>query len=274
MAPTGDLRIGVAGSDDGHEASVTRAIAGVETAGATPVRDDPAALADRALDAAILVGEGALLAAVRAGAGEDYPVLPVGAGRGVWSVPVDAVEAGARSVVAGLGDGSGTERTLPRLSVRVGDDRYRALFDLMVVTSEAARISEYAVTTATGPVATVRADGIVVATPAGSRGYAAAADAPALSPATDALAVAPVAPFVTDRDQWVLADEGLTLRVTRDEGAVSLLVDDREVARIGPDRPVTVARDGGVRVSIVPESRRFWPDERRDWKNSNVGTTD
>ena len=127
-----------------------------------------------------------------------------------------------------------------------GDDgadtvRDRALFDITLVTDEPARISEYGVASRGDSVATFRADGVVVATAAGSHGYAGAVDAPSLSTAVDAVAVAPVAPFVTDTRRWVLPDDQLTLTVERDEGPIALVADGRRVTSVGVDARIDVS---------------------------------
>jgi len=257
MTSPAGLRIGVATGDDEREAG-QRAVAAVEEAGATAVRASPAALADRDVDAALLAGEPALLSYVRADPGPETPVLPVGAGRGICSIPTADLAAGVRSAVAALREDRATERRFPILAVEVDGRRHRALFDFTLVTAEAARISEYAVSTGDRTVANVRADGVVVATPAGTHGYAGAVEAPLIAPGTGTLAVVPVAPFVTDHDRWVLPTADLAVRVTRDEGDVALFVDDREVATVDPDRPVTVAREATLRTQVVPESQSFW----------------
>ncbi len=258
MEPTEDVRIGLAGAAS-HADVVDRAAEAAASTGADPIRRDPAALAEADLDVAVLVGEGALLAYVRADADASTPVLPVGAGRGVRSVPAEDAAAGVRSTVAAVAEASLRTRSRPLLSVRVDGAAHRVLFDAMVVTSEPARISEYVVETPGGRVTDVRADGVVLAAPAGTHGYAAAADGPLLAPGTGVLAVVPVAPFVTDRDRWVLDDTEVTVRVTRDDAAVSVLADDREVGRVGDGGTVVCARDGAVDVAVVPESRPFWP---------------
>lgn len=258
MESTEDVRVGLVG-DDPVASTVERAADAVEAAGGRPVRGDPDTVATESLDAVVPVGEPALLGLVRAGGSESVPVLPVGAGRGVRSVPAADAAAGVSSVVAAVGSDSLRTRPRPVLSVGVDGTAHRALFDAMVVTSEPARISEYAITTPDERVADVRADGVVVATPAGTHGYAAAADGPLLAPGVGALSIVPVAPFVTDRNRWVVDDETVTLQVTRDDAAVTVLADDRDVAEIGGDRSVELARDGSLPVATVPESRSFWP---------------
>nr|WP_303650192.1 hypothetical protein [Halalkalicoccus sp. NIPERK01] len=120
--------------------------------------------------------------------------------------------------------------------------------DVTLVTTEPARISEYAVDHADERVAAFRADGVVVATPAGSHGYAAAAGGPTLAPTAEALCVVPIAPFHTQATRWVLDTSALGLSVLRDEGEVSLLVDDTEYGVVDPDQRVRLAVDGHVRT--------------------------
>jgi len=125
--------------------------------------------------------------------------------------------------------------------------------DAMLVTSTPARISEYVVRAGDEHVTTVRADGVVIALPAGHSGCARAADDPVVAPEAGVAAVVPVAPFATDPDHWVVPIDGLSVTVERDEVPVDLLADDRTVG------PVTPSRAGTVRTAAVPESRPFFP---------------
>ncbi|MFC4543832.1 NAD(+)/NADH kinase [Halosolutus amylolyticus] len=203
----------------------------------------------------VAIREAGLTAVARAE--PDAPVLPIGPVPGVETVPVDAIEAGLGAVL----DGDAVERDRPLLGVErepgsttSGSDRKRALFDVTLVTEEPARISEYSVRSRGESIAQFRADGVVVATPAGSYGYASAVDVPRLSAAVDAVGVAPIAPFVTATRRWVLPADDLALAVERDEGDVSLLADDRIVETISPGERVTVGVDGTLATLVVPES--------------------
>lgn len=197
----------------------------------------------------VAVGEEALLAL--ADERPSTPVLPIDAGRGVASPPAgDAVDA-VRSAL----DGEGVERSHPLLAVSLGGEPVgTALFDVMFVTSEPARISEYAVASNGERVTSVRADGVVVATPAGSHGYAAAAGGPALAPETGVVCAVPVAPFHTHTPRWVLNDDDVALSVLRDEGDVSLLIDGHDRGTVESTHRVEVATDGSIRLLRVPES--------------------
>jgi len=226
----------------------------VESSGAEAVVGDAGDLLGRSLDAVVARGERDVVELARRDA--DVPVLPVDAGSGVRSVPAGALDAALTAATDG--EYERRERTL--LALSVGGERVgRAAFDVMLVTEEPAKISEYAVRAGGDRVSRFRADGVVLATPAGSAGYAAAADGPVLAPGTG-VAVVPVAPFATTHDHWVLdPEQGIEFTVERDEGPVELLVDDRRSRTIPPRTPVSVAVDGSLSVLVGPHSVSHWP---------------
>ncbi|MFB6143643.1 MAG: ATP-NAD kinase [Halorientalis sp.] len=219
----------------------------VEAAGGT-VHADPLGSPDT-VDALVAVGESALCALV-AGGPPDVPVLAIGAVAGVPSVSEDDAAAAVDDLVGGNCD---TE-SHPVLGVAVGDaEPTRVLFDAMLVTVEPARISEFAVERGGDRVSQFRADGVVVATPAGSHGYASAVGAPVAMSDTDVVVAAPVAPFQTDVDRWVVQEEALTLSVEREESAVELLADDRTVGPVSPGTAVDVGVVDRLDLLVVPE---------------------
>lgn len=197
----------------------------------------------------VAVGDTALFTVARRS--PAAPILPVDASRGFGAVPGDSADA---AVEEALADGA-TRQTHPVLGVTLDGERVaRAVADVSLLTAEVAHISEYTVGMAGTHVETFRADGIVVATPAGSPGYARRIDCPVVAPGTDVGAVAPIAPFATDPDNWVLPLEKLRLTVVRDETEVALLADDREVATVDTGDPVHVGTAGTFQVAVVPES--------------------
>lgn len=245
--------LGIVGADDGTVARLEDVVRDHDASGApfdaeaADRRGVAAGRAESVLEAgpafAVAVGEGALLALVRAGV--SIPVLPVDCGPGVESV--DRAGDAVRIVLAEGAD----LRSHTTLSVDVdGRADERALFDATLVTEEPARISEYGVRSDDREIARFRADGVAVATAAGSAGYANAAGGPILSPAVDAVAVVPVAPFVTETDRWILPED-VALSVERDEGDVILVVDDRPVETISTDDTVSIAADGSIDVLVT-----------------------
>jgi NAD+ kinase len=244
------MELGVVG--DGALADRVREVADAEEAAVTrgPASDVLAA----GPDAVVPVGDSALLALVREGLA--VPVLPIDAGPGYGGVSETDLTPAVETLLAGEFD---TE-SRTTLGVSVGGEHVgRALADAMLVTTEPARISEYAIRAGDEVVEQFRADGVVVSTPTGSHGYGRSAGGPLLEPGSGVVGVVPVAPFAVNADHWVLsADRPVTLSVERDEGAVSLLLDDRTVQEVPTHTPVEVSAAGTMTVARVPESRPFF----------------
>ena len=222
----------------------------IREAGGSVVSPDEAVSAD----AVVAVGESSVTD-VALDSAWDCPVVPVDCGT-PWSVPRRALGETISSVLAG-------ERHVldhPILSVFVGGDHAGdALFDTMLVTSEPAQISEYGVAHARSgaPALTTgdesadddwvtvdefRADGVVVATPLGSTGYAQAAGGAVVGP-NAGVSVVPVSPYATRTDTWVFQPP-LRLSVERDDTPVSLVVDADVRCDVGPSTPVRVTVGG------------------------------
>lgn len=198
----------------------------------------------------VAVGEAALLDLVRTGV--ERPVLPVVAGPGVGSIPRDE----AASAVGTVLDGAAREGRRRLVSVQVDGASATGLFDVSVLTAEPAQISEYTIRVDGSRVSSLRADGLVVATPAGSYGYAGDVGGPVIQPETDVVAVVPVAPFVTDAEHWVLALDGLTIEPRREE-PVEVVVDDRSWRVVQPGETVRIEAAGHLSLLGVPGSRGF-----------------
>lgn len=255
-----EFAVGVAASDATSESDHESAVAdAVSTATETCphslecVRGDLETLRAADLDLVIADGESTLSAVVRAGL--EAPVLPVG--------EIDGIDAVAREHVSRaltvVFDGDAREQSHPVLSGEIVDGdgnavgTERALFDVTLVTAEPARISEFTVRSRDDLVASFRADGVVVSTPAGTHGYASTLEAPRLSAAVDAVAVTPIAPFVTETSRWVLPADGVRLTVERDEGPIHVVVDERTSATIAVDGAVTVSRTDTLSTLAIPE---------------------
>lgn len=233
-----DPVVGVVGDD------VSDAVA---EAGAEPLYEAPAAVFDANPTGVVATGATALSRLVDAG--HSGPVVPVDV-PGVRSIPREAVT----DAVAALLDGRYETTSIPVLVAESPLGETRALFDVMLVASEPARISEYTVRSRGDRVATLRADGVVAATPSGSGGYARRAGGPVVAPELNVATVVPVAPFSTDAGHWVVPTDELTLTVERDETAVELLVDDRTVGEVKPGESVRLTDGQPLTVALVSAS--------------------
>ncbi|WP_049898386.1 NAD(+)/NADH kinase [Halococcus agarilyticus] len=210
-------------------------------------------------DAVVAVGDAGLGECVAAGVGG--PVLPIDVD-GIASLPRGDSSDGIERFLAG----EYPVREQPVMAVETPTVDGRALRDIALMTAEPATISEFAVATddtgsdrdpgaadtsvgSDAPLARVRADGVVVATPAGSRGYARAAGGPVVVAGSDAAAVVPIAPFATDPDHWVVPLSAIALTVERDDADVELFVDGRSLGSVAPGTTVEIVRDGTLRLA-------------------------
>lgn len=244
------MTIGVVGEDvESVYDAIREAGASARTSLSDPVDD---------VDYHVAVGESALLSLVR---GEvETPVLPIGVGSGVGSVPMEETESAIETLVTGREN----VVSVPTLSVSRADRTYRALMDVMVVSTETAKISEYEIRLVDEDrpyevaeiVDTVRADGIVASTPIGTPGYGTAAGGPILDPELSGLSVVPVGQFRTERTDWVLRPP-LSVSVLREKIPVSLLVDDREVGTVPRGTTVKLDRGRTLQLLRTPVSRPF-----------------
>lgn len=208
----------------------------------------PGGVPDWRTPPALLVAHGAAGLATVLATGPTAPVLPVG----LPETAGPAVGETGAAVTAAL-DGRVPIRRRPVLRVTAGADTVRGLLDATLMTTEPARISEYAVHDGQGRAVThLRADGLTVATPLGSAGYGARSGGPIVGPGVDGLAVVPVSPFAVARRTHVVSDP-VRVTVERDEGSVDLQVDGRTVGRVGPSTPVTVATPDAVDVLSADE---------------------
>lgn len=161
------------------------------------------------------------------------PVLPVTPGGNIHTVARDSI----RSTLAAVFADRYQTDPHPVLSLSIGGDHVaRAVKDATLMTAEPARISEYGIDTDTGHGERFRADGVIVATPLGSEGYANAAGGPTVETKAG-LSVVPISPFSTYTRTWVL-NPPVTLTVERDEEQVLLLADDTEIQAVPPLKPV------------------------------------
>ncbi|SEG30013.1 NAD(+)/NADH kinase [Halobellus limi] len=198
-------------------------------------------------DVVFAVGESALL--TLASTPTDRPVVPVEAGTGRYDVASEDVTAAVDAAATGRYE----TVAHPIVDAAVnGEPAGAALADVTLMTSAPARISEYGIESPDGWTERVRSDGVVVATPLGSAGYARAVGGPLLAPATGLVTV-PVSPYAMHTDAWVVRPP-VRLTVERDEAAVSLRLDDRvAVESVPPNTPVEVGVDRELSL-VRPQS--------------------
>jgi NAD+ kinase len=158
---------------------------------------DYAALGARAQLAVVIGGDGTMLAAARSLVRHRVPVVGVNLGRVGFMTDISHGE-----MQAGIGailDGKYTleERALLEAEIVRGHEtvlRTLALNEAVVGKGAQGRLIEFDLTIDGEFIYTLRADGMIVATPTGSTAYALSAQGPILHPAVPALALVPLNP--------------------------------------------------------------------------------
>ena len=95
-----------------------------------------------------------------------------------------------------------------------------------------------------------RCDGLVIATPIGSTAYAYSAGGPVVSPALDAVVVAPLAPMAgISRPMVIAADEPIRLTLLEGSGCPALELDGTMLRRTAAGRGARRAPAAALRAS-------------------------
>ncbi len=186
----------------------------------------------------VLGGDGTILRALRRYAGTSVPVFAVNYGEVGFLATVDPGELGEMFDRALGGDFE--TLTLPALALELGDEQFAAINDLSLHRKVGERVANLAYGVGADEVGSVRCDGLVVATPAGSTGYNLANGGPVMAWGVEGYAVSFIAPHSLGARALVVApDDELTV-ANRGRHAVDLSVDGRPVGELGPDESVTV----------------------------------
>jgi NAD+ kinase len=149
------------------------------------------------------------------------------------------------------------------VSVTVGDSTTHAVNDVVVDKVLSQRIIEIAVQINGEPLASYRADGIIVATPLGSTAYSLSAGGPIVSPDLDAMILTPVAPHSLFARSIVLAPDAIVELIVTGGRPASVSVDGRAFAEAVAGDPIVV-RMGATNVQFLSLGRHPFPHAVRE----------
>ncbi|HUG76447.1 MAG TPA: NAD(+)/NADH kinase [Burkholderiales bacterium] len=159
--------------------------------------------------AVVIGGDGSLLAAARDLVRHRVPLVGINLGR--VGFMTDIGHADMRSGIGAILDGRFTieERSLLDAEIRRGAEtvlRTIALNEAVVGKGSQGRLIEFTLSLDGEFVYTLRADGMIVATPSGSTAYALSAQGPILHPAVPAFALVPLNPHTLSARPVSVAD--------------------------------------------------------------------
>lgn len=136
---------------------------------------------------------------------------------------------------------------------------FEALNEVVVSKGDIARMGNFSVELDGTPVASFRADGVIVSTPTGSTAYTLAANGPILTPDVDALVVTPICPhLLTLRPIVIPGSAALTVRVEGVPAAGLLTVDGQRAVDLREGDEVHCRRsENTVKLVRMMESGFF-----------------
>jgi len=108
--------------------------------------------------------------------------------------------------------------------------------EIAIMSAKPAKIIQFEVYVGDCLLDSMRADGVVFATPTGSTAYAMSAGGPIISPRVSAIVVVPVAPFKLSSRPWVIpSDSEITIRLSAPKKEAVIAIDGQKSYRIKPD---------------------------------------
>jgi len=192
----------------------------------------------------VLGGDGTYLEAVRMLDGERVPVLGFNLGGLGFLTVTRATEIIPMLEQAAKGKLEMRKRSMIRIEVRSKGKtkgHYVALNDLVIERGSRSRLINITITIDKLPIHSVKADGLIIATPTGSTAYNLAAGGPILHPEVEAVVVTPICPHSLTSRPFIFPDNG-RIQFSIDEQAV-MTVDGVKAATLGKHDEIWVSRD-------------------------------
>jgi NAD+ kinase len=231
-----------------------------------------AELAGQADLVVVVGGDGTLLSCARLMAPHRVPLTGINLGRlgFLTDIPANA----ASEMLAAVLDGAHSAENRLLLSAEVHREGRRAfsmlaMNDVVVSRGGMGSMIEFAVAVDGEPIYSLRADGLIVATPTGSTAYALSAGGPILHPQLHAVALVPISPHTLSNRPIAIHSASrvdITLvragdaRVNYDvQGHFVLLAED-VVSVTAADFPVTLLHPRGYSYFSTLRSKLRWND--------------
>ncbi len=178
-----------------------------------------------------LGGDGTILRALRHYAGSGVPVFGVNFGEVGFLATVEPEQ--AREAFERALAGQFDVLSLPGIAVELDAGTWMAINDVSVERQHGQRVATLAYTVGTDEVGSVRCDGLVVATPAGSTGYNLANGGPVMAWGVEGMVVSFIAPHsLTARALVVAPADTLVIENRSADEALDVVVDGRPVAAL------------------------------------------
>jgi NAD+ kinase len=187
----------------------------------------------------VLGGDGTILRALRRYAGTSVPVFAVNYGEIGFLATIDPHEDSLTEGMARALAGDFETLTLPALAVETPDGPLAAINDLAIHRRQGTRVAQLSYAVHGEEVGSVRCDGLVLATPAGSTGYNLANGGPVMAWGVEGFAVSFISPHSLTARALVVAPDDLLSVHNRANDPVDISLDGRPGGSIAPGEAIT-----------------------------------
>ncbi|MFE8600844.1 NAD(+)/NADH kinase [Archangium violaceum] len=215
-------------------------------------------LAARADLVVVLGGDGTLIHAARLLDGRPTPILGVNLGSlgFMTEIPVEELFLALDEVLAGRFKTDSRMKLCSRLvrdgKVLVQDE---VLNDVVINKGALARIADHEVSVEGVPIATYKADGVILSTPTGSTAYSLSAGGPIVHPSVDCTVLTPICSHaLTHRPIIVPADRTIRITLASDTADTFLTLDGQTGHGLQCGDSIEVVRSPN-RVNLVRNTR-------------------
>lgn len=246
------------------------------TAGASRVQPDAVveigSLAAKSDLAVVVGGDGTLISSARLMSQHGVPLVGVNLGRlgFLTDIPADGLSSAMESILAG--EFTTEQRLLISGSVRRGRKTMMtalAMNDVVVSRGAVGSMIEFAVTVDGEFIYSLRADGLIVATPTGTTAYALSAGGPILHPSLQALALVPISPHtLSNRPVAIRSTSKVEITLVRGQDAranfdvqAHFQLEPNDVVCVeAADKPATLLHPKGYRYFSVLRQKLRWTE--------------
>jgi len=189
----------------------------------------------------VLGGDGTILRALRRYAGTSVPVFAVNYGEIGFLATVDPDSDNLREGLSRALAGDFETLTLPALAVETPDGPHAAINDLAIHRRQGTRVAQLSYASHGEEVGSVRCDGLVLATPAGSTGYNLANGGPVMAWGVEGFAVSFISPHSLTARALVVAPDDLLSVHNRSRDPVDISVDGQPAGSLSPGEAITAS---------------------------------
>ena len=209
----------------------------------------------------VVGGDGTLISCARTMADSGVPLVGVNLGRlgFLTDIPADAAAQAIEAIVAG--EFTPESRLLLAGVVKRRDKVLLdalAVNDVVVSRGAVGSMIEFAVTVDGEFIYSLRADGLIVATPTGSTAYALSAGGPILHPSLSAIALVPISPHtLSNRPVALRSTSRIEVTLVRGEGARANF-DVQDFCELQPGDVVTVQAAPKPATLLHPQGYRYF----------------